>query len=177
MKNIIFLLVLCFSIDLIDSKNKTHLDKVHGKKNNTHRTFLIRTGLNKTELEELFNKNQSLVLNGTTVSEIEDDNETFSEELDIEIEDEIDDNRIIPHLVDFFDKENNISEAQSLLAINNRNFEKKGKIGIILPFLNLIFFIYVLIYLNKWKNNKKSVRVYKLFDLSSKEQNLIIKNE
>ena len=177
MKNIIFLLVLCFLIDLIDSKNKTHLDKVHGKKNNTHRTFLIRTGLNKTELEELFNKNQSLVLNGTTVSEIEDDNETFSEELDIEIEDEIDDNGTMPHLVDFLVNKNDTSEAKSFLSINNRNYEKKSKIGIYLPLINLFFLIYALIYLSKLEKNSKIVKTYKFFDLDSKQHSLIIKNE
>ena len=179
MKTIIFPLVLCFLIDLIvskSSKNKTNLNKVQGKKNNTHRGFLIRTELNKTELEKLLNNNQTF-LNETIVDEIDDENDTYTDEYDIEIEDEIDDNVTMSHSVDFLAEQNKVSEAQSLLVVNDVKYAKKGKIGIILPFINLIFFIFVLINLNKWKNKEKSVRIYKLFDLDSKREKLIIKNE
>ena len=179
MKTIIFPLVLCFLIDLIvskRSKNKTNLNKVQGKKNNTHRSFLIRTELNKTELEKLLNNNQTLILNKTIVDEIDDENDTYADEYDIEIEDEIDDNVTMSHSVDFLAEQNKVSEAQSLLVVNDVKYAKKGKIGIILPFINLIFFIFVLINLNKWKNKEKSVRIYKLFDLDSKRENIQCRN-
>ena len=60
MKNIIFILLLFLLINLTFSKrnkNRTHLNKNKGIKNNTHRTILIRTDLNKTELEKLLNNN------------------------------------------------------------------------------------------------------------------------
>jgi hypothetical protein len=160
------------------NKNRTHLNKNKGIKNNTHRTILIRTDLNKTELEKLLNNN-TLAINETLISEIDEENEndTFADEFDIEIEDEIDDNGTMPHLVDFLVNKNDTSEAKSFLSINNRNYEKKSKIGIYLPLINLIILIYALIYLSKLEKNSKIVKTYKFFDLDSKQQSLIIKNE
>ena len=181
MKNILFIFLLFLLINLTVSKRnktKTHLNKNPGKKNNTHRTLLIRTELNKTELEKLLNNN-TLAINESLISEIDNENEndTMSEELDIEIEDEIDDNGTMPHLVDFLVDQNNVSEAQSFLAMNNKQIEKKSKIGIFLPLFNLIIFVYALFYLSKLEKNKKLVKAYKFFDLDSKQQSLIIKNE
>ena len=181
MKNIIFILLLFLLINLTVSKsnkNRTHLSKNKGIKNNTHRTILIRTDLNKTELEKLL-KNNTLAINETLISEIDEENEddTFSDEFDIEIEDEIDDNSTMPDLVDFLVNQNDTSEAKSFLSINNRNYEKKSKIGIFLPLINLIILIYALIYLTKFEKNSKILKTYKLFDLDSKQQSLIIKNE
>ena len=181
MKNIIFILLLFLLINLTFSKrnkNRTHLNKNKGIKNNTHRTILIRTDLNKTELEKLLNNN-TLAINETLISEIDEENEndTFADEFDIEIEDEIDDNGTMPHLVDFLVNKNDTSEAKSFLSINNRNYEKKSKIGIYLPLINLIILIYALIYLSKLEKNSKIVKTYKFFDLDSKQQSLIIKNE
>ena len=132
MKNIIFILLLFLLINLTVSKrnkNRTHLNKNKGIKNNTHRTILISTDLNKTELEKLLNNN-TLAINETLISEIDEENEndTFADEFDIEIEDEIDDNGTMPHLVDFLVNKNDTSEAKSFLSINNRNYEKKSKI-------------------------------------------------
>ena len=181
MKNIRILLLLFLLINLTVSKrnkNRTHLNKNKGIKNNTHRTILISTDLNKTELEKLLNNN-TLAINETLISEIDEENEndTFADEFDIEIEDEIDDNGTMPHLVDFLVNKNDTSEAKSFLSINNRNYEKKSKIGIYLPLINLIILIYALIYLSKLEKNSKIVKTYKFFDLDSKQQSLIIKNE
>ena len=179
MKKYASLLLLSLLINLSLSKglkNQSHLSKNHGKKNNTHRTFLIRTELNITEIEKLLNRNQTLSNNSTLISEIDDENENYPE-LDIEIEDEIEDNSTRPELIDYKVKNTKTSETKAFLAMNDEKYVKQGKFGKFLLLISLIIFICAMIYFNNLKKNKKVVRTYKLFDFDIKEEKLIMKNE
>ena len=176
MKNIIFLFVLSLLVNFSDSK-RFKKSTISNKKNNTYRTFLIKTELNKTEIENLFKNNDSLIQNNTIISEINDENEATTEEIDIEIEDEINDNGTMPYIIDFLDKKIKTSEEQSFLSINNQNYFQKSKFRKFLPLISLLFFIFALIYFNALKNNKKTLKIYKFFELDLKEEKLIVKNE
>ena len=179
MKNILLLFLLSLLINLSESKrfkNKTYVGKIHNKKNNNLRTFLITTELNKTEFEKLLRMNGTLNKNETLISEMSE-NDDFPSEIDIEIEDEIIDNCTDPELTEFLAKEKNHTEAKSFLSTNNDINIKKSKFGKFLPFCSLILFIYAMIYFNKLKNNKKVVKTYKLFDFDFKEEGLIVKDD
>ena len=176
MKNIIFLFVLSLLVNFSDSK-RFKKSTISNKKNNTYRTFLIKTELNKTEIENLFKNNDSLIQNNTIISEINDENEATTEEIDIEIEDEINDNGTMPYIIDFLDKKIKTSKEQSFLSINNQNYFQKSKFRKFLPLINLLFFIFALIYFNALKKNKKTLKIYKFFELDLKEEKLIVKNE
>ena len=179
MKNILLLLLLSLLINLVTSKrfkNKTYLGKIHNKKNNTLRTFLITTELNKTEFEKLLSMNGTLIKNETLISEMAE-NDDFPDEIDIEIEDEIIDNGTNPELNEFLAIEKEHTEAKSFLSTNNDMNIKKSKFGKFLPIFSLILFIYAMIYFNKLKKNKKVVKTYKLFDFDFKEEGLIVKDD
>ena len=75
-----FLLLLFLLVNLAVSKRFIK-NKNANKKNNTYRTFLIRTQLNKTEIENLFKNNNSSTKNQTLISDINNDNETVSKKL------------------------------------------------------------------------------------------------
>ena len=142
MKNILLLLLLSLLINLVTSKrfkNKTYLGKIHNKKNNTLRTFLITTELNKTEFEKLLNMNGTLIKNETLISEMAE-NDDFPDEIDIEIEDEIIDNGTNPELNEFLAIEKEHTEAKSFLSTNNDMNIKKSKFGKFLPIFSLILF-------------------------------------
>ena len=179
MKNILLLLLLSLLINLVTSKrfkNKTYLGKIHNKKNNTLRTFLITTELNKTEFEKLLSMNGTLIKNETLISEMAE-NDDFPDEIDIEIEDEIIDNGTNPELNEFLAIEKEHTEAKSFLSTNNDMNIKKSKFGKFLPIFSLILFIYAMIYFNKLKKNKKVIKTYKLFDFDFKEEGLIVKDD
>ncbi len=179
MKNILLLLLLSLLLNLVTSKrfkNKTYLGKIHNKKNNTLRTFLITTELNKTEFEKLLSMNGTLIKNETLISEMAE-NDDFPDEIDIEIEDEIIDNGTSPELIDFLAKEKEHAETKSFLSMDNEMNVKKSKFGKFLPFLSLIFLIYAMINFNKIKRNKKVVKTYKLFDFDFKEESLIVRDD
>ena len=144
MKNILLLLLLSLLINLVTSKrfkNKTYLGKIHNKKNNTLRTFLITTELNKTEFEKLLNMNGTLIKNETLISEMAE-NDDFPDEIDIEIEDEIIDNGTNPELNEFLAIEKEHTEAKSFLSTNNDMNIKKSKFGKFLPIFSLILFYF-----------------------------------
>ena len=179
MKNILFILLLSLLIYLSESKgfrNKTYLGKIHNKKNNSLKTFLITTELNKTEFEKLLSMNGTLTKNESLIKEM-DKNGEFPEEIDIEIEDEILDNGTSPELTEFLAKEETHNEAKSFLSTNNDVNIKKSKFGKFLPFCSLIFFIFAMIYFNKLKKNKKVVKTYKFFDFDFKDESLIVKDD
>ena len=179
MKNFLLLLLLSLLINLVTSKrfkNKTYLGKIHNKKNNTLRTFLITTELNKTEFEKLLSMNGTLIKNETLISEMAE-NDDFPDEIDIEIEDEIIDNGTNPELNEFLAIEKEHTEAKSFLSTNNDMNIKKSKFGKFLPIFSLILFIYAMIYFNKLKKNKKVIKTYKLFDFDFKEEGLIVKDD
>jgi len=176
MNNNFFLLILFLSVNLAVSRGFIK-SNISNKKNNTHRTFLIRTELNKTEIEKLFKNNNSFTVNQTIISEINNDNETFAEDIDIEIEDEIHDNGTMPYIIDFLTKQNQTSEEQALLSENNQIFVQRRKIGKFLFLISLIIFIYAMIYFNGLKKSEKLVKVYKFFELDFKEEKFIVKNE
>ena len=179
MKNILFILLLTLLINLLESKgfrNKTYLGKIHNKKNNSLKTFLITTELNKTEFEKLLAMNETLTKNETLITEMAKDGK-FPEEIDIEIEDEIIDNGTSPELTEFLAKEEAHTEAKSFLSTNNDVKIKKSKFSKFMPFCSLIFFICVMIYFNKLKKNKKVVKTYKFFDFDFKDESLIVKDD
>ena len=179
MKNILFILLLSFLINLLESKgfrNKTYLGKIHNKKNNSLKTFLITTELNKTEFEKLLAMNGTLTKNETLITEMAKDGK-FPEEIDIEIEDEIIDNGTSPELTEFLAKEEAHTEAKSFLSTNNDVNIKKSKLAKFMPFCSLIFFIFAMIYFNKLKKNKKVVKTYKFFDFDFKDESLIVKDD
>ena len=181
MKNIIFFLILSlinYSLTKMH-KNQSNLNKNHAIKNKGYRTILIRTELNATELEKLLNNNQTLISNKTIISEINDeyDNDTFYDDIDIEIEDEIEDNKTMPNLIDYKVKESKTSNYNSLLALNEEKYLNMGKYRKILLFLSLMMFIYVIICLNTLKKKKNVLKTYQLFELDFKQENLIIKND
>ena len=178
MKNILLLLLLSLLINLFESKrfkNKTYLGKIHNKKNNTLRTFLITTELNKTEFEKLLRMNGTSIKNETLISEMADGE--IPEEIDVEIEDEIIDNCTDPELTEFIATEKKHTEAKSFLSTNNDVNIKKSKFGKFLPICSLILFIYAMIYFNKLKKNKKVVKTYKFVDFDFKEEGLIVKDD
>ena len=181
MKNIIFFLFFYLAINLCLSKqlkNKTHFNKTHENKNNTQRAYLIKTNLTILEIEKLLNQsinNNNISLN---ISELDDDDdELYSEEIDVEIEDQIMDNFTNPEIVDFKEKNNNLSEAKSFIAITNEKNVKKGIFGKLFQILSIIIFIYAIIYLNNLKKDNKVVKAYKFFDLDFKEDYLISKSD
>ena len=179
MKNILFILLLTLLINLLESKefrNKTYLGKIHNKKNNSLKTFLITTELNKTEFEKLLAMNGTLTKNETLITEMAKDGK-FPEEIDIEIEDEIIDNGTSPELTEFLAKEEAHTEAKSFLSTNNDVKIKKSKFAKFMPFCSLIFFICAMIYFNKLKKNKKVVKTYKFFDFDFKDESLIVKDD
>ena len=180
MKNILSILFIFLLINLCKSKrfkNKTYLGKIHNKKNNTLKTFLITTELNKTEIEKLLNISGTYNKNETLISEMNEDNEDYQEGIDIEIEDEIIDNGTSPELIDFLAKEKEHAETKSFLSMDNEMNVKRSKFGKFLPFLSLIFLIYAMINFNKIKRNKKVVKTYKLFDFDFKEESLIVRDD
>ena len=181
MKNVIFLLFFALIVQIVVSKqfqNGTHTNKTHSKKNSTQRAYLIRTNLTKEDIEQLLNQtnvNNTSTNNGLNISEVDDD--MYPEELDVEIEDEIMDNYTKPLVVDFLEKECNVSEAKSFIVMNNEKNIKKGILKKFLPWLSIIIFIYAMIYLNNLKKNNKVVKRYQFIDFDLKEDYLISKSD
>ena len=177
-KSLFFFLSLSLIVNLVELKefkNKTHLNKTHANKNSTQRAFLIKTNLTKTDIEKILNQSNIIISNtsnGIIVSEIDDD--LYPDELDIEIEDEIMDNYTKPMIVDFTEKESNISEAKSFIVINNEKNSKKGIFWKFIQFLSIIIFIYGLIYLNNLKKSKKDYKSRKFYEFDLRDDDYLI---
>ena len=143
-KSLFFFLSLSLIVNLVELKE-----------------FKNKTHLNKTHANK--NSTQRAYLIKTNLTKT-----------DIEIEDEIMDNYTKPMIVDFTEKESNISEAKSFIVINNEKNSKKGIFWKFIQFLSIIIFIYGLIYLNNLKKSKKDYKSRKFYEFDLRDDDYLI---
>ena len=193
---------LCIIVFLCITEALTHVVQ---EQSNT-RSFLVKTKLNKEQLETLLhqsevqstnlkkseqsekdeeNKNNLNTTNTTNTSTVEEVDDAYEsdEELQKEIEDEIMEDALKP-LDEFHVKEVKTSEVKTFVAKANDvtllDFLYEKKFGKIYAYLSLLLVIFVFIYFKDVFNNKKEYiekkKYINYYDFDLSRESMIEKN-